>query len=59
MMDSLLSDEFMGNGPSFGDTTNREKALKSWKYNVELFYELIYYTRSLLALFTISNAIKL
>ena len=44
-MDSLLADNYMGYGPSVGDSTNKQDALKSWKYNSENLYESIQYTR--------------
>jgi ketosteroid isomerase-like protein len=44
-MDSLLADNYMGYGPSVGDSTNKQDALKSWKYNAENLYESIEYTR--------------
>lgn len=44
-MDSLLADNYMGYGPSVGDSSNKEDALKNWKYNVENLYESIKYTR--------------
>jgi len=43
-MDSLLADNYMGYGPSVGDSTNKEEALSSWKYNTENLYESIKYT---------------
>jgi hypothetical protein len=45
IMDSLLADNYMGYGPSVGDSTNKEDAIKSWKYNAENLYETIEYTR--------------
>jgi len=44
-MDSLLADNYMGYGPSVGDSTNKADALRNWKYNVENIYESIKYTR--------------
>jgi len=44
-MDSLLADNYMGYGPSVGDSTNKKDALESWKYNAENLYESITYTR--------------
>jgi SnoaL-like domain len=44
-MDSLLADNYMGYGPSAGDSTNKADALKNWKYNAENLYESIKYTR--------------
>jgi ketosteroid isomerase-like protein len=45
-MDSLLSDKYMGYGPSVGDSANKDQAIKDWKYNVDNLYESIEYTRS-------------
>ena len=44
-MDSLLADNYMGYGPSVDDSTNKENAIKNWKYNAENLYESIKYTR--------------
>ncbi len=45
VMDSLLAENYIGYGPSVGDSTNKQDALKSWKYNAENLYESIVYTR--------------
>ena len=45
LMDSLLADNYIGYGPSVGDSINKEEALASWKYNSEKLYESIEYTR--------------
>jgi hypothetical protein len=45
LMDSLLADNYIGYGPSVGDSTNKEEAVSSWKYNAENLYESIEYTR--------------
>ncbi|MGZ3940612.1 MAG: nuclear transport factor 2 family protein [Flavisolibacter sp.] len=44
-MDSLLSDDYMGYGPSVNDSTNKTDAINNWKYNVNNVYESIKYTR--------------
>jgi hypothetical protein len=44
LMDSLLADNYMGYGPSVADSTNKEEALASWKFNSENLYESIEYT---------------
>jgi hypothetical protein len=44
-MDSLLADNYMGYGPSVGDSTDKASALESWKYNAENLYESVKYTR--------------
>ncbi len=45
IMDSLLSDNYMGYGPSVGDSVNKEEAIASFKDNIENLYESIQYTR--------------
>jgi hypothetical protein len=44
-MDSLLADNYVGYGPSVGDSVNKQEALANWKYNAENLYESIKYTR--------------
>jgi limonene-1,2-epoxide hydrolase len=44
-MDSLLSDNYMGYGPSVGDSVNKKDALAAWKYNADNLYESFHYTR--------------
>lgn len=44
-MEALLADNYMGYGPSVGDSTNKADAIASWKYNAENLYESIEYTR--------------
>src|SRR6059058_990376 len=46
IMDSLLADNYKGYGPSVGDSTNKEEAMKNWNYNATNLYESINYTRS-------------
>lgn len=45
-MESMLSDDYVGIGPSYGDSINKEQAVTSWKHNVENLYESIDYDRS-------------
>jgi limonene-1,2-epoxide hydrolase len=45
LMDSLLADNYIGYGPSVGDSTNKQQAILNWKDNVENLYESIKYTR--------------
>jgi limonene-1,2-epoxide hydrolase len=45
VMDSLLSENYMGYGPSVGDSTNKADALATWKYNASNLYESFQYTR--------------
>jgi len=44
-MDSLLADNYIGYGPSVGDSINKEDAIRNWKDNSENLYESIVYTR--------------
>ncbi len=45
-MASLLDENYLGLGPSYGDTITRDQAVENWKSNVQNFYEKIDYTRS-------------
>src|SRR5436190_21946044 len=44
-MDSLLADNYMGYGPSVGDSIDKEGALASWKYTADSLYESVQYTK--------------
>jgi hypothetical protein len=44
-MDSLLADNYMGYGPSVGDSVNKADALANWKYNAQNLYESVKYSR--------------
>ena len=44
-MDSLLADNYIGYGPSVGDSINKKDAIHNWKYNAENLYESYEYTR--------------
>jgi hypothetical protein len=44
-MTLLLDDNYQGLGPSHNDSTNKQQAIESWKFNVENLYEKIEYTR--------------
>jgi hypothetical protein len=46
IMDSLLAKNYMGYGPSAGDSTNKADALADWKYNAANLYESIKYSRN-------------
>lgn len=54
-MDSLLSENYIGYGPSVGDSTNKAEALKAWKLNTENLYESIKYTRHKELAVTVTN----
>jgi len=45
ILDSLLADNYMGYGPSVGDSVNKEEAIAGFKDNIENLYESIQYTR--------------
>ena len=44
-MDSLLAENYMGYGPSVGDSVNKQDAIETFKYNAENLYESFQYTR--------------
>jgi hypothetical protein len=44
-MDSLLAVNYIGYGPSVGDSVNKKDAIDNWKYNAENLYESYEYTR--------------
>ncbi len=46
LMESLLADDYLGLGPSLDDSTNKEMALASWKWNSENLYEEVHYERT-------------
>ena len=45
VMDSLLADNYIGYGPSVGDSINKEDALLNFKDNAENLYDSFKYTR--------------
>ncbi|MCC6414046.1 MAG: nuclear transport factor 2 family protein [Saprospiraceae bacterium] len=45
VMDSLLADNYMGYGPSVGDSINKADAVAAFKYNAENLYESLKYSR--------------
>jgi hypothetical protein len=54
-MEKYLADDYMGLGPSFGDTIYKKQAIENWKNNVENLYESIHYNREKLAPVTITE----
>jgi len=54
-MNNYLADNYMGLGPSYGDTIYKAQAVENWKDNVENLYESITYTRLQFAPVTISE----
>ncbi len=45
-MDELLADDYMGYGPNYGSSINKEDALKNWKYFSTTLYKSIDYEKS-------------
>lgn len=45
-MEKFLADDYLGLGPSFGDSIRKDAAVKTWKSNVASLYERIHYNRS-------------
>lgn len=52
-MEEYLADDYLGMGPSYGDSIRKTEAVENWKSNVENLYESIQYTRSRFAAVTI------
>jgi hypothetical protein len=46
VMESILADDYLGLGPSIGDSIGKAQAIENWKLNVETLYERIEYQRS-------------
>lgn len=45
-MDLYLDENYLGLGPSYGDSINKNQAIANWKDNVESLYEKIHYDKS-------------
>lgn len=45
-MGNYLSEDYMGMGPSYGDTIYKVEAVENWKANVASLYKKIHYNRS-------------
>jgi hypothetical protein len=45
-MELLLHDDYLGMGPSYGDSINKETAVTNWEYLVDNLYKSISYSRS-------------
>ncbi|HNS18597.1 MAG TPA: hypothetical protein PKH94_02975 [Bacteroidales bacterium] len=52
-MDEFLADDYLGMGPSYGDSIRKKEAVENWKENVTNLYEKIHYNRSRFAAVTI------
>ena len=48
-MESLLDENYIGFGPSYGDSINKDLAIINWKYNIENLYKEIKYKKNLAA----------
>jgi hypothetical protein len=46
VMDNYLDENYLGMGPSYGDSIGKTQAIENWKVNVETLYEKIHYNRS-------------
>lgn len=46
IMEAVLDDNYMGFGPSFNDSINKEMTVSNWKINVDNLYESITYRKS-------------
>ena len=54
-MGKFLDENYLGMGPSYGDSINKNQAVENWKSNVEDLYESIHYNRSRFASVTIPD----
>jgi len=54
-MASMLDEDYLGLGPSYGDSIRKPAALENWKDNIENLYGTIKYNRSRTAAFTIPD----
>lgn len=45
-MENLLAENYLGMGPSYGDSIGKAQAVTNWKVNVDNLYEKIEYVRS-------------
>lgn len=52
-MGKYLDDNYLGLGPSYGDSIRKNEAVENWKSNVTNLYEKIHYNRSKFASVTI------
>jgi hypothetical protein len=52
---SVLDDNYIGFGPSYGDSIQKPAALANWKENITNLYENITYKKSRSAAFTITD----
>lgn len=45
-MSTYLDENYLGMGPSYGDSIDKAQAVESWKFNLENLYQKIEYTKS-------------
>ena len=55
LMESFLSEDYQGFGPSAHHTISKKEAIQQWQENAENLYEKIEYTRSQYAGFTVED----
>ena len=55
VMEAMLDENYLGLGPSYGDSIRKPAALENWKYNIENLYENIKYNRSRSAAIIVSD----
>lgn len=54
-MSDYLDENYLGMGPSYGDSITKPQAVESWKNNIENLYEKIEYTKSKFAAVSIPD----
>ncbi len=54
-MESILDENYLGLGPSYGDSIRKPAALENWKDNIENLYDKIKYNKSRNAAITIPD----
>jgi hypothetical protein len=54
-MGKYLDDNYIGMGPSYGDTIRKKEAIENWKANVTGLYEKIHYNRTRFVAVTIPD----
>ncbi|MGB5238051.1 MAG: nuclear transport factor 2 family protein [Flavobacteriaceae bacterium] len=59
LMDTFLSDDYMGYGPSTNDSINKDDAVSQWKENVDKLYEKIEYKKSRSIAVTVKEGVNM
>ena len=54
-MENLLSEDYLGLGPSFGDSIRKDQAVENWKFYSQNLYKKIHYNKSRNASVTIPD----